>query len=58
MFVVYALVHNKKVVFIECSIVYIVTEPNVIKSDAHKTTNDMFFGITNIFSTFSRDLSH
>ena len=29
MFVVYTLVHNEKVVFIECSAVYIVTEPNV-----------------------------
>ena len=41
----------EKAVFIECSAVYIVTEPNEIKSDDRKTANDMFLGITSISAT-------
>ena len=38
-------------VSIECSAIYIVTEPNVKKSDDRKTPNDMILGNTNISAT-------
>ena len=47
--------HNEKAVFIECSAVYIVTEPKV--NDARKTANDMVLGFQIFQPLFSCVLS-